>query len=1292
MDSKISRWCEGFIEAGWLAAVVAAPLFFNIHSSRVFEPDKLTLLRSIAVMMAVAWLVRFVDQQGWQDLNWLRWRGDRSIWRMPFVLPVFLLVVVYLLSTAFSVTRTVSLAGSYQRLQGTYTTLSYIVIFALMAATMRSREQVARLVTVIIITSIPVSLYAMLQHFGLDPLPWGGNVQRRVAGHMGNSIFVAAYLIMAVPLTLGRIIDAFTNILNDEELSYSDVVRSSIYIFTLAIQFIAIFWTRSRGPFLGLAAGIYAFVLIMLVALRNAQVDGRRFQLADAGRAFLLVLLGTLLPLFLAATVMGARVSALTSFAFFVGAAALLVVAIFVMAVARRGWRWLWLSWILLAVILAGLLGLFNVPTEAATAYLETPIVGDVLSTMGRWRELSEIGRFGQLLEADEGSGRVRVLIWEGTLDLLSPHEPLEYPTMEKDPFNFLRLIVGYGPESMYVAYNRFYPPELATIEKRNASPDRSHNETFDALVITGVAGLLVWQALYLSVFYYGFRWLGVVRSTLDRNILIGLWIGGAAFSGIAITSLLDMTYLGVALPFGTIVGLVIYLIYYALFARSAGSGTEDLEDRDPFATDRLLMVALVAGILAHYVEIHFGIAIAATRTHFFVFVGLMFVVGYLLPQMKRVEEAAVVEEEARPRRRKRGRISSSPLRQPGWTAPVLCMAIVLALMVGILGYNFMTFSLPGGQQIQSLADVPSVGAIFRYSFLTREFRDSPFIFLMMLLSWVLGVLLALSEIAKQGKLYRSAASSKLVSGRLSIAGAIFTAMLVITLLLRFLSPAPDEASLNRLVGNALLLVWAALCLYAALLAFVGHRTARLAAGVVALVGLVSAIPAFTAGAALHGLVIALGCAAVLYLVWDNAWNDLLLPAAVLMLVSLGVGLFYAYFHGFQIRSGILPPPGVTQSTPVLQRRVMEANQTPGLLTTFYLFVFAILFLGGLFLAQPYIGGRLRGWGKAPAFAALLVLLPLSFYMIGATNLRVIQADIVYKRADPFDKEAARRRDPNTWDIAIAIYERAIELAPGEDFYYLWLGRAYLERSTVTPDQAEQKALLDTAEDELIQAQTINPLNTDHTANLARLNTRWAELSQGSQRQEKVTTAARYYEAAMKLSPNNAVIINEYARLAFFLENNCDKSLSLYEQSVTVDPFFVNSYFDKAEVYLACGNQQPEDEREPYFESAIASLEAGLERAPEDPGRWLQAAEFYIRQLQDVEQGLAAYEEARVHNNTAWPVWRIDFAVAELLARAGETALAERYAQQALTQAPPENTPQIQDFLNQIAGASSSSQ
>ncbi|UCC54094.1 MAG: hypothetical protein JSV68_08995, partial [Anaerolineaceae bacterium] len=197
MDSKLSRICDGLIEAGWLAAVIISPLFFNLHSSRIFEPDKVTLLRSITLFMAAAWLIKFIDQQGWRSLDWSRWRGEHSIWRMPFVMPVTLLVVIYLVSTAFSVTPVLSWAGSYQRLQGTYTILAYIVIFALLVTTIRTRQQITRLVSVIIVTSIPISLYGMMQRLGLDPISWASQlVQTRISSTLGNSIFLAAYLIM----------------------------------------------------------------------------------------------------------------------------------------------------------------------------------------------------------------------------------------------------------------------------------------------------------------------------------------------------------------------------------------------------------------------------------------------------------------------------------------------------------------------------------------------------------------------------------------------------------------------------------------------------------------------------------------------------------------------------------------------------------------------------------------------------------------------------------------------------------------------------------------------------------------------------------------------------------------------------------------------------------------------------------------------------------------------------------------------------------------------------------------
>ena len=57
MRTKVSVFCDRLLEGGWLLCGNRYPLFFNIYSNRVFEPDKLTLLRSIALLMAVTWAV-----------------------------------------------------------------------------------------------------------------------------------------------------------------------------------------------------------------------------------------------------------------------------------------------------------------------------------------------------------------------------------------------------------------------------------------------------------------------------------------------------------------------------------------------------------------------------------------------------------------------------------------------------------------------------------------------------------------------------------------------------------------------------------------------------------------------------------------------------------------------------------------------------------------------------------------------------------------------------------------------------------------------------------------------------------------------------------------------------------------------------------------------------------------------------------------------------------------------------------------------------------------------------------
>ena len=1291
MKSKLTIWCDTLLEMSWLLALILAPLFFNIHSDRVFEPDKITLIRSLAVFMMAVWLIKFVDSGQWREWDWLKWSSDNSIWRVPFVLPVVALAVVYLLSTLFSVTPTVSWAGSYQRLQGTYTTLSYLVIFGIIAVTMRTEVQWRRVITLAIIISIPVALYGMLQRFGLDPLPWGGNVQTRIAGHMGNAIFIAAYLIMVTPLTLARIISSFKNILSDEVLDAADIIRASIYIFAIAIQLMAIYFSGSRGPLLGLLLGVFVMVTILLVSLRNTAVD-TKYTIRDIFLASFSLIVGFVA--LTAAVVLRPTIGDFASFALFFGLLGLSGLTIFVLIALQKGWKWLWLSWMLTAVFVGLWIVAFNT--------LSTPdMAGNpVTDTFISWRQLPGVGRFGSLLEADSGTGRVRVLIWEGAIDLIVPHDPVSQPDGSNDTFNILRPLLGYGPESMYVAYNSFYPPELATVEARNASPDRAHNETLDALVITGLLGFAIWQWLYLSVFYYAFKWLGVVANKRDRNFLVALWLGGGTAVAILFTLWRGTEYIGIAFPFGSMLGLILYLIYYAITARP----TTETAAIDPFRADRLMMMALIGAIVAYYAEIHFGIAIVATRVHFFVYTAVLLVIGHIIPQLQASTAEAETEQLLGNKQRRRARQTATPVPDK-WLTGAVIWAFLLGVMIAVLAYNFTIYAPPPDRVIQSLEDLPTAGEIFFQSFFinpSNDFADSPFIFLLVILSWLLGILIALSEMIKSGLLTLPTetegdpARNRQVGFLFSGVGVICVGLFLYAYLGARLGLTANEWTTTQRVGFLTLApLGAILSLQAALPLFRHKPGANLIGTAVALAGLALVIPILMAGAVLVSFLALAVSVAALYLLWGEETKTLVWPTAVVTFGSLFTGFGFAIYHASQLRRTMIMPPALEEGVAETVRRLAEAEQFAGILGSVYTYIFFLLLVfGGA--AAWYLMSKERQSGTMPGWIALAILLPLAFYAINQTNVRVIQADMIYKRGKPFDAQAARVNDPEQslrlWDNAIAVYEGALDYVPNEDFYYLWLGRAYLEKSALLQSPLERDQILETAASSLRQAQRINPLNTDHTANLARLNTRWASVSSEAERAERIEEAEQYYQAAIGLSPQNAVIRNEYARMVYSFHQDCERAIDLYDESLTADPFYARTHFEMFEIMSACAAEWPEAERDAFYERMFANLEEGERLAIEKPGRerealraqiprsWAQGAQFF-QSVEEWELALRALERLAEYANEQIPLWNVTYQTAVVHQQMGNIELARAAAAEALAAAPADVQPQIEQFV-----------
>jgi len=276
MPTRLSIFCERIIESGWLITVLLVPLYYNPYGLRVFDPDKLLLFRSIALIMGLAWLVKITEGQGGEEAE-----GKKKIFVLPRppgrLLPIFLACAIfgaiYLVATLTSVAADLSFWGSYQRLQGLYTTFAFLLICALILGELRSAAQFERLLNVIILASWPVALLGILQRFNLSPIDWQSRTNLRVFSSMGNPIFLGAYLVTVIPLTAARLWQSL-QAWRVRRVAASGLAAIVIFCI-LTAQIACLFFSGSRGPWLAFFLGTgFITPLIWLASRHRGAIAG----------------------------------------------------------------------------------------------------------------------------------------------------------------------------------------------------------------------------------------------------------------------------------------------------------------------------------------------------------------------------------------------------------------------------------------------------------------------------------------------------------------------------------------------------------------------------------------------------------------------------------------------------------------------------------------------------------------------------------------------------------------------------------------------------------------------------------------------------------------------------------------------------------------------------------------------------------------------------------------------------------------------------------------------------------
>ncbi len=569
------------MEAGWLAAVAIIPLFFNASSIQTFEPGKSFVLKSLALISGAAWLLRRIDEGGLQI-----GQQFKSLMRKPLVFPVFILAGVYLVSSALSVAPHLSWWGAYYEAQGTATFLCYAVFFLIVLTELRSPDQVNRLQYTIVLTSIPVAGYAVTQRFGGDPFRWEDAFDGRSGGSMGNPIFLGGYLIMVIPLTFCRLIDGL-KVFRSVSDRRPVLVRACFCGLALVLQVLALLYTESRGPLLGLAVAGYFCLSIYLILSKSPRQSGAAISVTP-------VLLGVFIPvLALAAVLLASRFFPGHVFACLEVVVA--IIAILFWSIWKTAWgrSWLWLTFLVQPLVLS--LAVAVIPANIA------------------FRSQGPIAPFGRITQLSDPGVKYREGLWETGARFLKDGPKADLPDGTPDSYHVLRSVLGYGPECTWFVTNTLATPSLIRYRFQE-SENRMHNEIFDDLITTGYAGTVAYLILVASAFYYSLQFVGFSFERRARIGFVVLAIIGV-LAGLLIPWMAGIPqFIGLGITVGLLAGIFASILWSGI--RSQG-GVE-------ISARQLLVLGILGALTAHFIEISVAVSVTSTRVYFYLYLALI--------------------------------------------------------------------------------------------------------------------------------------------------------------------------------------------------------------------------------------------------------------------------------------------------------------------------------------------------------------------------------------------------------------------------------------------------------------------------------------------------------------------------------------------------------------------------------------------------------------------------------------------------------------------------------------------
>ena len=229
-------WFANLIPFFYNAILFFVPLALFPKTSELFEFNKIVLVYAFTIAIVSSWLIKMITER-------------KIIFRRTILdYPILIFLVIQIISMFFSIDMRTSLFGYYSRFHGgLLSTLSYSLLYWAYVSNMNF-SKTKKAIHITLVSAILVSVYGVLEHFGIDKNIWVQDVQNRVFSTLGQPNWLAAWLTALMPLTWAIVIA------KGQKYKYKLGLLGIFLLF-----FLTLLYTRSRSGILGFVVSYFTF-------------------------------------------------------------------------------------------------------------------------------------------------------------------------------------------------------------------------------------------------------------------------------------------------------------------------------------------------------------------------------------------------------------------------------------------------------------------------------------------------------------------------------------------------------------------------------------------------------------------------------------------------------------------------------------------------------------------------------------------------------------------------------------------------------------------------------------------------------------------------------------------------------------------------------------------------------------------------------------------------------------------------------------------------------------------------